>query len=134
MWMPLVFAIISFFSYRYYRNYVYYKLVFIVYEALCLMAFLALMLSYIGSSTEEQIAVMRSKDKRPLPWPAGVSAALRLHLLHPKVLILSIVPPASVGDTGAHLSDLPDGHQKMAKIDFCFFTDQANRISCMLSI
>lgn len=70
--MPLVFAIISFFSYRYYRSYVYYKLIFIVYEALCLMAFLALMLAYVGNSTEEQMAVMQSKDKRPLPWPMGV--------------------------------------------------------------
>ncbi|KAK9899906.1 DUF300-domain-containing protein [Cystobasidium minutum MCA 4210] len=71
LWMPLVFAIISFFSYRYYRSYVYYKLIFIVYEALCLMAFLALMLAYVGNSTEEQMAVMQSKDKRPLPWPMG---------------------------------------------------------------
>lgn len=69
----MIFAIISFFSYRYYRYYIYYKLVFIVYEAFCLMAFLALMLAYIGNSTEEQMAVMQSKDKRPLPWPMGVS-------------------------------------------------------------
>lgn len=73
LWMPLVFSIISFFSYRYYRHYIYYKLVFIIYESFCLTAFLALMLAYIGSSSEEQREVMRSKDKRPLPWPFGVS-------------------------------------------------------------
>jgi hypothetical protein len=77
LWMPMVFAIISFFSYRYYRTYVYYKLIVLVYEAFVLMAFLALMLAYIGSSTSEQMAVMQDKDKRPLPWPFGVS---QLHM------------------------------------------------------
>lgn len=71
--MPWVFSIISFFAYRYYRKYIYYKLVIIVYESFCLTAFLALMLAYIGSSTEGQMKVMQSKDKRPLPWPLGVS-------------------------------------------------------------
>lgn len=71
--MPLVFSIISFFSYRYYRAYIYYKLIFIVYESFCLTAFLALMLAYIGSSNEEQMKIMQDKDKRPLPWPFGVS-------------------------------------------------------------
>lgn len=75
LWMPLVFSVMGFFSYRYYRTYTYYELVIIVYEAFVLMAFLALLLAYIGSSDEEQMAVMRSKDKRPLPWPFGVGAA-----------------------------------------------------------
>lgn len=43
------------------------------YEALVLMAFLALLLAYIGASTDEQMAVMQDKGKRGLPFPFGVS-------------------------------------------------------------
>lgn len=75
--MPLIFSIICFFAYRYYRYYIYYKLILIVYESFCLMAFLALMLAYVGSSTEEQMRIMQSKDKRPLPWPFGVSPNIK---------------------------------------------------------
>ena len=69
--MPMVFAIINFFAFRYFRAYTYYELVVIVYEALVLMAFLALMLAYVGESSDRQKEVLRMKEKRGLPWPFG---------------------------------------------------------------
>ena len=67
----MVFAIINFFAFRYFRAYTYYELVVIVYEALVLMAFLALMLAYVGESSDRQKEVLRMKEKRGLPWPLG---------------------------------------------------------------
>ncbi|KAI0280625.1 DUF300-domain-containing protein [Russula aff. rugulosa BPL654] len=71
LYMPPVYAIISFFSYRFFRSYTYYSLIRIVYEAITLSAFLLLLVEYvsstsIGHSTEGALA---RKDKRPLPIP-----------------------------------------------------------------
>lgn len=67
--MPGVYAIISFFSYRFFRAYTYYSLLEIVYESLVLAAFLMLLLVYIGESTAEQKRVLMDKDKRKIPFP-----------------------------------------------------------------
>lgn len=67
----MVFAIVNFLAFRYFRAYTYYELVVIVYEALVLMAFLALMLAYVGESSDRQKEVLRMKGKRGLPWPLG---------------------------------------------------------------
>lgn len=96
--MPLVFAVVSFFSYRFYRTYTYYELVIISYEALVLMAFLALMLAYVGSSSDEQMAVMREKEKRGMPWPLGCirfrpSKPYFLHALNASVLQYAFLRP-----------------------------------------
>lgn len=96
--MPLVFAVVSFFSYRFFRTYTYYELVIIAYEALVLMAFLALMLAYVGSSTNEQMQIMKLKEKRGLPWPLGCirfrpSKPYFLHALNASVLQYAFLRP-----------------------------------------
>ncbi|EDR03464.1 uncharacterized protein LACBIDRAFT_295223 [Laccaria bicolor S238N-H82] len=71
LYMPPVYAIISFFSYRFFRDYTYYSLIEVVYEAVTISAFLLLLIDYVastatGHSAEKAIA---RKDKRPLPFP-----------------------------------------------------------------
>ncbi|CAO1634055.1 unnamed protein product [Sympodiomycopsis kandeliae] len=64
-----VFAIISFFSYRFFRSYTYYELVEVIYEAIAIASFLILMLTYIGDDSTTQMKLFASKDKRKLPMP-----------------------------------------------------------------
>lgn len=98
----MIFAVVGFFSYRFFRTYAYYELVIISYEALVLMAFLALMLAYVGWLTDEQTAVMRSKEKRRLPWPLGCvrfrpCKPYFLHALNASVLQHAFLrPPISI--------------------------------------
>ncbi|KAJ7127945.1 organic solute transporter Ostalpha-domain-containing protein [Mycena epipterygia] len=71
LYMPPVYAVISFFSYRYFRSYTYYSMIYVAYEAVTISAFLLLIIEYvaataIGHNAENAIA---RKDKRPLPTP-----------------------------------------------------------------
>jgi hypothetical protein len=71
LYMPPVYAIISFFSYRFYRNYIYYSFIEVAYEAVTLSAFLLLIIDYVaetasGRSTNK---ALERKDKQALPFP-----------------------------------------------------------------
>ncbi|KAH8982094.1 DUF300-domain-containing protein, partial [Lactarius akahatsu] len=71
LYMPPVYAVVSFFSYRYFRSYTYYSLSETIYEAITLSAFLLLLIEYVastaaGHSTEGALA---RKDKQTLPIP-----------------------------------------------------------------
>ncbi|KAI9508983.1 DUF300-domain-containing protein [Russula earlei] len=71
LYMPPVYAIVSFFSYRFFRSYTYYSLAEAVYEAITLSAFLLLLIEFvastaIGHSAESALA---RKDKKRLPLP-----------------------------------------------------------------
>jgi len=71
LYMPPVYAVVSFFSYRFFRSYTYYSLAETIYEAITLSAFLLLLIEYvastaIGHSTEGALA---RKDKQSLPFP-----------------------------------------------------------------
>jgi len=71
LYMPPVYAVISFFSYRFFRSYTYYSLIETVYEAVTLSAFLLLLVEYVAATAaghKAENAVAR-KDKRPLPIP-----------------------------------------------------------------
>jgi hypothetical protein len=67
--MPVVYAIISFLSYRFYRSYTYYSLVESIYEALAVAAFMMLLIQFVGESTAEQQKLLASKSKRKIPAP-----------------------------------------------------------------
>jgi len=69
--MPPIYAIISFFSYRYFRDYVYYSFVQAAYEAVTLSAFLLLLVEYFAATASGHSTDMalQRKDKRPLPIP-----------------------------------------------------------------
>ncbi|KAJ7753659.1 organic solute transporter Ostalpha-domain-containing protein [Mycena maculata] len=71
LYMPPVYAVISFFSYRYFRNYTYYSLIYVAYEAVTLSAFLLLIVEYVADTAAGHSAesAMARKDKRPLPIP-----------------------------------------------------------------
>ncbi|KAG1761407.1 organic solute transporter Ostalpha-domain-containing protein [Suillus occidentalis] len=60
LYMPPVYAVISFFSYRYFRSYTYYALIEVAFDqAVTLSAFLLLLIEF----------AIERKDKRPLPIP-----------------------------------------------------------------
>ena len=69
LFFPPVFAIVSFFSYRFFRSYTYYELVEVIYEAIAIAAFLILMLAYIGDDDISQMRLFATKDKRKMPLP-----------------------------------------------------------------
>ncbi|KAJ7687812.1 organic solute transporter Ostalpha-domain-containing protein [Mycena rosella] len=71
LYMPAVYGVISFFSYRYFRSYTYYSLIYVAYEAVTISAFLLLIIEYVAATAaghDAQNALVR-KDKRPLPIP-----------------------------------------------------------------
>ncbi|OCF31838.1 hypothetical protein I317_03341 [Kwoniella heveanensis CBS 569] len=69
--MPAVYAIVSFFSYRYYREYEYYILAETAYEAITLSAFLMLLMELVSmNTTDQQIkTALMEKDKQKFPFP-----------------------------------------------------------------
>lgn len=71
LYMPLIYAVISFLSYRFFRSYTYYSLVESAYEAVTLSAFLLLLIEYVADTASERDALkaMERKDKRRLPIP-----------------------------------------------------------------
>jgi len=69
--MPPVYAVISFLSYRFFRDYTYYSLVEVVYEAFTISAFLLLLIEYVAASAtghKAENAIVR-KDKRRFMIP-----------------------------------------------------------------
>ncbi|KAJ3933873.1 MAG: DUF300-domain-containing protein [Lentinula lateritia] len=71
LYMPPVYGVISFLSYRFFRSYTYYELVEVVYEAFTLSAFLMLLIEFVaasGTGHKAESSIAR-KDKRKLPFP-----------------------------------------------------------------
>ncbi|KAJ7287484.1 DUF300-domain-containing protein [Mycena rebaudengoi] len=71
LYMPPVYGVISFLSYRFFRDYTYYSLVQVIYEALTLSAFLLLLIDYVADSASGHNAeyALARKDKRRLLVP-----------------------------------------------------------------
>ncbi|KAH9992167.1 DUF300-domain-containing protein [Russula vinacea] len=71
LYMPPVYAVISFLSFRFFRSYTYYALAETVYEAITLSAFLLLLVEYVASTAVGHSAegALARKDKKPLPLP-----------------------------------------------------------------
>ncbi|KAF8123588.1 organic solute transporter Ostalpha-domain-containing protein [Boletus edulis] len=71
LYLPPVYAVVSFFSYRFFRSYTYYSLAEAAYEAVTLSAFLLLLIEYVAetASGHSALKAMERKDKRPLPIP-----------------------------------------------------------------
>ncbi|CAE6480266.1 unnamed protein product [Rhizoctonia solani] len=72
LYMPLVYGGISWLSYRFIDQYVYLSLIYVVYEAFALSAFLYLMIQYVNSaattSSIEDTLSKKDKAKLPPPW------------------------------------------------------------------
>ncbi|KAN0111855.1 DUF300 domain containing protein [Russula decolorans] len=71
LYMPPVYAVISFFSFRFFRSYTYYSLAETVHKAITLSAFLLLLIEFVASSATGHSAegALARKDKKPLPIP-----------------------------------------------------------------
>ncbi|GJN87385.1 hypothetical protein Rhopal_000334-T1 [Rhodotorula paludigena] len=96
--MPAVYAVVSFFSYRFFRAYTYYSVSVVAYESLVLAAFLMLLLQYVGESSDAQKAVLKDKEKRKIPFPFWCirfrpSKPYFLHALKWSVLQYSLLRP-----------------------------------------
>ncbi|GAA6058754.1 hypothetical protein JCM10212_001870 [Sporobolomyces blumeae] len=99
LWMPAVYGVVSFFSYRFFRSYTYYSVAVTAYESLVLAAFLMLLLNYIGESSDEQKEILKEKEKRKIPFPFCCvrfrpSKPYFLHALKWSVLQYSLIRPA----------------------------------------
>ncbi|KAF9430512.1 hypothetical protein BGZ94_006458 [Podila epigama] len=64
-----VYSIISFLSYRFYKDAIYFETVRDCYEAFVLYSFFVLLLTYLGDDTLSQRSKMTATDKRQLPFP-----------------------------------------------------------------
>ncbi|GAA5884830.1 hypothetical protein JCM16303_007291 [Sporobolomyces ruberrimus] len=98
LWMPAVYGVVSFFSYRFFRAYTYYSVAVVAYEALVLAAFLMLLLQYVGDSSSEQKELLRQKEKSKIPIPFCCirfrpSKPYFLHALKWSVLQYSLLRP-----------------------------------------
>ncbi|POV95261.1 hypothetical protein PSHT_15762 [Puccinia striiformis] len=62
-------AVISFFSYRFFRAFTYYHLVETVYEAFAIGAFLFLLVQYIGNAPASQRVILSNAPKASVPFP-----------------------------------------------------------------
>ncbi|VDB86045.1 unnamed protein product [Peniophora sp. CBMAI 1063] len=101
LYMPAVYAVISFFSYRYFRDYTYYSLAETTYEAVTLSAFLLLLIDFVAStasSHKAENAILR-KDKTALPipfccWRFRPTKAYFMYTLKWSVLQYVIIRPA----------------------------------------
>ncbi|KAG2037146.1 organic solute transporter Ostalpha-domain-containing protein [Suillus americanus] len=71
LYMPPVYAVISFFSYRYFRSYTYYSLIEAAYEAVTLSAFLLLLIEFVADTAagHDATKAIERKGKRRLPIP-----------------------------------------------------------------
>ncbi|KAH9485422.1 Transmembrane protein 184C [Psilocybe cubensis] len=69
LYMPPVYAVISFLSYRFFRDYTYYSFVEVVYEAVTLSAFLLLLIEFVADKSSVQNNVMVGKEKKNLLFP-----------------------------------------------------------------
>ncbi|KNZ82147.1 Transmembrane protein 184 like protein [Termitomyces sp. J132] len=71
LYMPPVYAIISFFSYRFFRSYTYYSFIEVGEKAVTLSAFLLLLIEYVAATASGHKAenAIARKDKHPLPLP-----------------------------------------------------------------
>ncbi|KAF8973229.1 DUF300-domain-containing protein [Flammula alnicola] len=69
LYMPLVYAVISFLSYRFFRDYTYYSFIEVVYEAITLSAFLLLLIEFVAEKTGARENMLAKKDKRKLLFP-----------------------------------------------------------------
>ncbi|CAE6439273.1 unnamed protein product [Rhizoctonia solani] len=90
LYMPLVYGSVSWLSYRFIDEYVYISLVFVIYEALALSAFLYLMIQYVANSAEsgsvEEILSKKDKARLPPPW-----LVFQFIIIRPTMSIISIV-------------------------------------------
>ncbi|GAA5936016.1 OSTA/TMEM184 family protein [Sporobolomyces koalae] len=98
LWMPAVYGVVSFFSYRFFRSYTYYSVAVTAYESLVLAAFLILLLQYVGESSSEQKELLKQKEKSKIPIPFCCirfrpSKPYFLHALKWSVLQYSIIRP-----------------------------------------
>ncbi|THH14594.1 hypothetical protein EW146_g5764 [Bondarzewia mesenterica] len=107
LWMPPVYAIISFFSYRFFRDYTYYSLIEVdgtdvfLQKAITISAFLLLLIEYVASTAAGHNAdnAIARKDKSPLPlpfccWRYRPTKAYFMYTIKWSVLQYVIVRPA----------------------------------------
>ncbi|KDR71551.1 hypothetical protein GALMADRAFT_253889 [Galerina marginata CBS 339.88] len=102
LYMPPIYAIISFCSYRFYRDYTYYSFIEVAYEAVTLSAFLLLIIEYVAATGSGHSAdkALERKDKKSLPipfccWRYRPTKAYFMYTVKWSVLQYVIIRPAA---------------------------------------
>ncbi|KAG8913628.1 hypothetical protein FRC01_004452 [Tulasnella sp. 417] len=69
LYLPMVYGVISFLSYRFFSAYIYYSFIQAAYESVTLSAFLLLLIQYVAATSTEYSAeaALSKKDKRKMP-------------------------------------------------------------------
>ncbi|KAJ8696826.1 hypothetical protein PTI98_006659 [Pleurotus ostreatus] len=100
LYMPPVYAIISFISYRFFRQYTYYSLIEVVYEAITMSAFLLLLIDYVAESASghnvDNAISRKAKSKLLFPfccWRYRPTKAYFMYTLKWSVLQYVIIRP-----------------------------------------
>ncbi|TIA88846.1 hypothetical protein E3P99_02383 [Wallemia hederae] len=65
--LPTFYAVISFFSYRFYRAYTYFEVCLTIWESIAMVSFLYLLIQYVGGTPQDQRDFLEKKGKTGLP-------------------------------------------------------------------
>ncbi|KAG8946405.1 hypothetical protein FRC04_011851 [Tulasnella sp. 424] len=111
IYLPMVYGIIAFLSYRFFSAYTYYSFIQAAYESVALSAFLLLLIRYVAATSSEYSAqdALSRKDKRKMPlfgcfrirpskpyfMHAVKWAVLQYAILKPLISIISIITEAT---------------------------------------
>ncbi|KAI9788539.1 MAG: hypothetical protein M1833_002912 [Piccolia ochrophora] len=69
LFMVPIYSIVSFLSFMFYRNFIYYQVLMECYEAFAIASFFTLLCHYIGPNLHEQKEYFRSIHPQPWVWP-----------------------------------------------------------------
>lgn len=111
LYLPMVYGVISFLSYRFFSAYTYYSFIQAAYESVTLSAFLLLLIQYVAATSTEYSAeaALSKKDKRKMPlffcfrirpskpyfMHAVKWAVLQYAIVKPLISIISIITEAA---------------------------------------
>ena len=70
--LPAFYAVISFFSYRFYRAYTYFEVCLTIWESVAMVSFLYLLIQYVGGTPQDQRDFLEKKGKTGLPMVGDV--------------------------------------------------------------
>ncbi|KAF8515634.1 organic solute transporter Ostalpha-domain-containing protein [Gautieria morchelliformis] len=101
LYMPPIFGIMSFLSYRFFLEYTYYSVSVVLYEAIVISAYMLLLVESLASVTQAGTtqAALLKKDKSKLPfpfccWRYRPTKAYFMHTIKWSVMQYTIVQPA----------------------------------------
>jgi len=142
LYMPPIFAIISFFSYRYFRDYTYYAVSEILYEAIVVAAFMMLLIELFAATSHtgnsQDALIQKDKTKLPLPfcfWRYRPTKDYFMHSMKWSVMQYTIIQPIismiSIATQWFNLLCLSSYSPKFANLWLTIFSTMSNELLFM---